>query len=386
MRRSTPLSRVHSTTFAALLMAITLIALPAAGQGEPTADPGDGDYTLNVAILIYDGVEVLDFAGPAEVFAVAGGFARSGGQPAMNVYTVARTREAVVSQGFLDVVPDHSIADAPPADVLVLPGGRTGALLSDDAFLDWLRPATERARVSLTVCTGAFLLAEIGRLDGREVTTWYNAVPRLAQRYPEARVQPGRRFVDSGAVVTTAGVSAGIDGALHVVARLLGRPTADRTAQYMEYRWAPEAYLADAYPAENPRLDARGRAVARADDAFQRGAWDDATALYRRVIADDGEGDGYLWYRLGYALHAAQRLDEAVEAHRQAARFDDFRSRGLYNLACAEALRGNPEAAMDALEGAVEAGFDNRAQLLRDGDLAALRDSPRFAALVDRLE
>lgn len=222
---------------------VSLLTAALAGPIEKPAKPA----TRNVAIVLYDGVELLDFAGPGEVFQEAGRLGASGGQSAFNVYTVAPSKVPVTSQGFLKVLPDYSIENAPPADVIVVPGGESRTLTNDARFMAWARKAFAGAEISMSVCTGAFVLGKAGLLEGRVATTWFGAIDGLRQAVPGATVQDGRRFVDQGRVVTTAGVSAGIDGALHVVARLLGRDVAEKTAQYMEYRWTPEPYLVDTY-------------------------------------------------------------------------------------------------------------------------------------------
>jgi transcriptional regulator GlxA family with amidase domain len=227
------------------LISAFLLVLSTA-QGADASQPAPSPSSLvtrNVAIVLYEGVELLDFAGPGEVFAAA----NVGGRPAFRVYTVATTKAPLVSQGFVKIVPDFTIEDAPHPDLIVVPGGSSGVLTNDARFMAWARKAFEGAEVSMSVCTGAFVLAKAGLLDGRVATTWFGAVERLRKAVPTATVQEGRRFVDQGRVVTTAGVSAGIDGALHVVARLLGRSVADQTARYMEYRWSPEPYLVETY-------------------------------------------------------------------------------------------------------------------------------------------
>jgi transcriptional regulator GlxA family with amidase domain len=233
------------------------MVVAAAGVGGA----GEAARTRNVAIVLYEGVEVLDFAGPAEVFAAAAGFAGTADQPAFRTYTMGATRDPIVSQGFVRIVPEFSTEDAPKPDIVVFPGGSSGRLTSDPKFMAWATKAMQDAEVTLTVCTGAFVAAKAGLLDGQVATTWYDAIDRLRQAAPKATVQEGRRFVDNGRIVTTAGVSAGIDGALHVVARLVGRSAADQTARYMEYHWSPEAYLARTYSYLNPGLDAAGRAA-----------------------------------------------------------------------------------------------------------------------------
>src|SRR5687768_9852803 len=163
-------------------------------------------YTKNVAIVVYNGVEILDFAGPAEVFAAASGRGANGRERAFNVYTVSKTRAPIVSQGFIDVTPDYSIADSPKPDIIVLPGGGTNSVIDDPEWLAWVKASVAGADHLLTVCTGAFIAGEIGLLDGLDATTWYAAVPALAEQFPKANVQPGRRFIDNGKVITTAGV------------------------------------------------------------------------------------------------------------------------------------------------------------------------------------
>ncbi|MGH9869799.1 MAG: DJ-1/PfpI family protein [Candidatus Polarisedimenticolia bacterium] len=242
-------------------MAASGAGMMAAAESQPSARP----YTRNVAIVLYEGVELLDFAGPGEVFQAAASFSEHGDQGGFKVYTVATTTKPILSQHFLHVVPDFSIDDAPKPDVLVIPGGQSGALLGDPKFMAWAAKVTKEAEITLTVCTGAFVPGKLGLLDGKTATTWYGAIERLRRDVPKATVQEGRRFVDNGSIITTAGVSAGIDGALHAVARLTGRAVADQTARYMEYHWTPEPYLATTYTYLNPSLDEAGRTAQRAE-------------------------------------------------------------------------------------------------------------------------
>jgi putative intracellular protease/amidase/YHS domain-containing protein len=197
-----------------------------------------------VAILLYEGVELLDFAGPGEVFAAGGG--------EFEVYTVAASVEPVTSQGFVRVTPEHGFASAPPPDVLVVPGGNARAVLDDEASMAWIRAAAADAELVLSVCNGALILARAGLLDGGRATTHHGSLDALASMAPETEVLRDRRWVDNGKVITSAGVSAGIDAALHAVARLIGPATATGIARYMEYAWQreevgrPEAALAAA--------------------------------------------------------------------------------------------------------------------------------------------
>jgi transcriptional regulator GlxA family with amidase domain len=190
---------------------------------------------MRVQVFLFDDVEVLDFAGPFEVFGVTG--LRSG--PALfSVETVGLTSAPIRARNGLEVRPTTSIADAGPCDVLVLPGGYgTRRLMHNEALLGWIRQQAESAKVVLSVCTGALLLARAGLLDGLEATTHHVAFDELATASPSTRVHRGRRIVDNGHIVTSAGISAGIDTSLHVVARLLGHDVAAETATYMEYDW-----------------------------------------------------------------------------------------------------------------------------------------------------
>ena len=193
-----------------------------------------------VGILIFDDVEVLDFAGPFEVFSrtrlVPGADSRRSDDSApFEVFTVARTRDMVTAIGGLQVVPAHAWADAPAIDILVVPGGfGTRALINDQETLDWVRDAAARASQLTSVCTGALLLAKAGLLKGRRATTHWAGLDLLASLDPTIHVQRDVRVVDDG-VVTSAGVSAGIDMAFSVVERLCGRDAADETAHYIEY-------------------------------------------------------------------------------------------------------------------------------------------------------
>jgi transcriptional regulator GlxA family with amidase domain len=185
----------------------------------------------HVAILIFDAVEVLDFAGPFEVFAVTD---ELHAHTVFNTFTLAEGPGVVRAVNGLQVVPDHTLKSAPLPDVLVVPGGiGIRALLQRPALLEWIGRRARRAEITLSVCTGALVLAKAGLLDGLRVTTHHEALDLL--RGLAATVDPSRRFHDNGAILTAAGISAGIDCALHVVARLLGAQAAEATMCYMEY-------------------------------------------------------------------------------------------------------------------------------------------------------
>jgi len=184
---------------------------------------------LAIAFYLQPGVEVLDFAGPMEVFSYAG----------FKVFTVSKTKEPILSQGILTIVPDYDLTDAPPADILAFFGGNGLNTSQDEAVIDWVREQSPQYHFS--VCTGALILAEAGVLDGQQSTTFHSTLDYLAEQYPATTVLRDVRYVDNGTVITTAGISAGIDGALHLVAKLKGFNAARKVAYHMEYdKWTPQ--------------------------------------------------------------------------------------------------------------------------------------------------
>ncbi|MCP9963237.1 DJ-1/PfpI family protein [Streptomyces somaliensis] len=193
---------------------------------------------LTFGIFVFDEVEVLDMAGPFEVFSTAGRLARTAdGEPLLKGLTVAATARPVRCRGGLRVVADHTLAEDPPFDVLVIPGGVTAAVEADPDVIGWLARRRRTSRLTFSICTGAFLLASTGALDGRPAATHREDREELARRWPDVRVRTDVRWVDDGDIVTSAGISAGIDASLHIVSRLVGARLAHRTADQMEYAW-----------------------------------------------------------------------------------------------------------------------------------------------------
>lgn len=194
----------------------------------------------NVGILIFDQVEVLDFAGPFEVFSRTrvdpsrAALRTDEGAP-FRPFTVARTGAPVTATGGLRVLPEHEFADAPRIDLLVVPGGfGTRPLLDDAETVDWIRGIARDARLVTSVCTGSLLLAKAGLLAGKRATTHWAALAELEAVGGGVTVERDERWVDDG-IISSAGVSAGIDMALYVVEKLLGKEVADRTARYIDY-------------------------------------------------------------------------------------------------------------------------------------------------------
>ncbi|HLX23186.1 MAG TPA: DJ-1/PfpI family protein [Usitatibacter sp.] len=200
----------------------------------PTADttplrpPADG--RIPVAFLISDGAVVIDFAGPWEVFE---NVMIPGPTPhPFQLYTVAETVAPIRASGGMTIVPNYSIASAPAPKVIVIPAQSDPS----DAVVAWIRDASRTTDVTMSVCTGAFVLAKTGLLSGKAATTHHGAFADLAMAFPDIQVKRGARFVESGNVATSGGLSSGIDLALHVVERYFGRTVATRTADNLEYQ------------------------------------------------------------------------------------------------------------------------------------------------------
>lgn len=196
-----------------------------------------------VGILVFDEVEVLDFCGPFEAFSVA----RRPEAPEdedrlFDVRIIAEEQRIIRCRNGLLVQPHHTIEDHPPLGIVVVPGGYgTRRERTNPRILDWIARQSAASELTTSVCTGAFLLATVGLLDGHSATTHWENIASLRKHYPAVTVLENARYVDDGNVVTAAGVSAGIDMSLHVIARLHGEETAAWTARYMEYDRFPLA-------------------------------------------------------------------------------------------------------------------------------------------------
>ncbi len=199
-----------------------------------------------VVIAIFDDVEVLDFAGPFEVFSVAG--RRQGLEP-FEVLLVAQEMRLIKARNNFMVMPHFSLADCPPSDLFLIPGG--GGRRADGApfgtrfekdnpvLLEWIKERHRSNELTLSVCSGSLILASAGLLEGLPATSHRGALQELRDISPNVQVIQGRKTVDAGRIVTSGGISAGIDMALDVVAKLHGLELARETAYYMEYDWEP---------------------------------------------------------------------------------------------------------------------------------------------------
>jgi len=194
-----------------------------------------------VGILIFNGVEIIDYTGPWEVFGAAG----------FDVYTVAESKDPVTTAMGMTVVPKYTFADAPQPDILLVPGGDVHEPTTSAAALKWVADRSGRADHTLSVCNGAFILAGAGLLDGLSATTTYHLLDKLTTDFPKLKVVRDQRFVDNGRIITAGGLSSGIDGALHVVSKVRGNGVAQEVALGLEYDWRPRAGFARGALAES---------------------------------------------------------------------------------------------------------------------------------------
>jgi putative intracellular protease/amidase len=209
----------------AALLLILACGPPVQAAHQPFTRP-----VIRVGIVLFNGVEPIDYAGPYEVFAQAG----------FSVATVSADGKPVTGMG-LKVSPDYSFANAPAFDVLVVPGGSVDDVAKDPALLAFIRRRSPKTRQVLSVCTGTFILAAAGLLDGLQATTYTESVRNLATLYPRIHVVSDARWVDNGRIVTSAGLTTGIAAALHIVAKLEGVDVARSIALRLEYAWQPQA-------------------------------------------------------------------------------------------------------------------------------------------------
>ena len=198
--------------------------------------------TLRVQILAYDGVEALDFAGPFEVFTTASRVSQRLNPSTQAPFEVASVALAsagqpVQARAGLRLLADCDLADNPKADLLIVPGGVVDAPMESPATLRWIAECAAGAQLVASVCTGVFLLAKSGVVTREAVTTHWEDIADLREQFPSLDVREGERWIDSGRVVSSAGISAGIDMSLYLVERLAGRPLAERTARQMDYAW-----------------------------------------------------------------------------------------------------------------------------------------------------
>jgi putative intracellular protease/amidase/YHS domain-containing protein len=203
--------------------------LPAPAATNPLQPPAEG--SIPVAFLLSDNAVVIDFAGPWEVFSNVSVPGRAA-DPVFQLYTVAATAAPITASGGMTIVPNYTFANAPAPKVIVIPA--QGA--RNEAVLNWIRETSRGADLTMSVCTGAFLLAKTGLLAGKPATTHHSAYNDFAMEFPNVSLKRGARFVDAGNLASAGGLSSGIDLTLHVVERYFGRIVARNTANTLEYQ------------------------------------------------------------------------------------------------------------------------------------------------------
>ena len=288
--------------FLAVLAAVATAVGPAASPAE-----------RKVAVLIFPGVQIIDYTGPWEVL----GHATVDGQRAFRIYSVAAKPGPITTSMGMSVNPTYTFADAPRPDVLVLPGGGVDPHLENAELIAWIRASAKGAEVVLSVCNGAFFLARAGLLDGLEATTFAGMIEDLQAAAPRTRVVRDRRFVDNGKIVTAAGLSSGIDGALHVIEKLYGKGAAQVAAVGLEYDWRPDSGWARASLADRHMAAAYGavrefsRTVVRHEGTRER--WETCWDIRTTASAADvlGRFDAALSSGKGWAQEKAGSHSES---------------------------------------------------------------------------
>jgi putative intracellular protease/amidase/YHS domain-containing protein len=237
---------LNPTAELGLLAAITLVVLGQLSGANPAKAPGASESnqavvktnllkppsqgTIPVAFLISEGAQVLDFAGPWEVFQDVMVPGRT--DHPFNLYTVSESTSPIHTSGGMKIVPDYNFENAPAPKVIIIPAQSQPS----EATLEWLRRSTKSTDVTMSVCTGAFVLAKTGLLSGKAATTFHGAFARFANQFPDIHLKRGARFVEDGNLATAGGLSSGIDLALRVVERYFGREVAQKTAYELEYQ------------------------------------------------------------------------------------------------------------------------------------------------------
>ncbi len=195
---------------------------------------------MNIGIYVYNEAEVLDFAGPYEVFTTAARVKprlEPNSPKLFDVFLVAEKSGTISARANFMVQPHYPISDHPAIDVLIVPGGVHIHELEKSNVIDWIAKLDAQTRITASVCTGAFLLAKAGILQDKSCTTHWEDIPDLRAMFPALDVREDIAWVDNGRVVTSAGISAGIEMALHLVTKLAGKDLAVKTARQMQYTW-----------------------------------------------------------------------------------------------------------------------------------------------------
>lgn len=299
-----------------LLFACAALTLMASISFSQTAQP----TRPKVGILVFPGVQIIDYTGPYEVFG-AGGY---------DAFIVGETLEPIQTAMGMTVIPKYTFDDCPQLEVLVIPGGGgslpgapgVGAQMTNQKLLNFVKGRSAEAKVVMSVCNGAFLAGEAGLLDEGTATTFAGGIDQLIERFPKAKVVRDQRFTDNGKIVTTAGLSSGIDGALHVIEKLKGLGAAQRTALAIEYDWRPDSGYARASLADLVMRPAIGQGFALPEGALWRiesdsGTRDQWEKLY--TVGYEGITDAHLLEIVDNRLAATWKKasTKAIEGGRQ---------------------------------------------------------------------
>lgn len=272
------------------------------GNGAAVAEPQNSPAPKKVAILLFDGVEIIDYTGPYEVF---------GSDDAFEVYTVSASQAPISTSMGMRVLPKYGFATAPQADVIIIPGGEVGKVRDDLLTLDWIKRQSSHAEHVMSVCNGALTLANTGLLQGLTSTTTRTNIDFFKRLHPELKIVRDQRVVDSGKIITTGGLSAGIDGALHVMAKMRGEGQAKAVAVELEYDWHPEGRFLPGTDAIHvlPWVEGRLKSV---------GQWD-------KVISTQGNTDRWDIVRdVRSDLSAAQLVTEIGKIYASAGKWSNI--------------------------------------------------------------
>ncbi|MCG8524759.1 MAG: DJ-1/PfpI family protein [Opitutales bacterium] len=189
----------------------------------------------NIGIYVYNQAEVLDFSGPFEVFSTASRVCDNG-EP-FEVFLIGQIGETVVARAGYRVIPDYGFHNHPEIDLLIVVGGMHTDEMNKTEVIEWIASQSKKAKMVASVCTGVFLLAKAGVVENEKVTTHWEDIPDLKNSFPKLDVQEGLRWVDEGNLITSGGISAGIDMSLHLVSKLHSLALAEKTARKMEFSW-----------------------------------------------------------------------------------------------------------------------------------------------------
>jgi putative intracellular protease/amidase/YHS domain-containing protein len=206
-------------------------AKSATGKTKPVSNPltPPAQGSIPVAFPISEGAVIIDFCGPWEVFQDVQIHGHK--DPPFHLYTVAETREPIIASGGMKITPEYTFQTAPAPKVIVIPAQK-----ANEAMLEWIRTSTKSTDVTMSVCTGAFVLAQTGLLSGRSATTFHRAYEDFAVEFPDIHLKRGARFVEDGNLASSGGLTSGMDLAFRVVERYFGRDVAEETAYNIEYQ------------------------------------------------------------------------------------------------------------------------------------------------------